>query len=103
MSQAYQDATGLDPKAFNLQAQYSHNSGNGLLKYANWAKVLSQITPLYTDFNNGKIDVDNYSTQATDLINKGLLPAGASIELQMANLGVNPADPGNVCRVCGTA
>ncbi len=99
MSKAYQDATGLDPKAFNLQAQYSHNSGNGLLKYANWAKVLSQINPLYADFNSGKIDVNTYANQAAIFINKGILTPTAGVELHLAS-AASPAAPENAGR-CG--
>lgn len=84
MAEVYQNETGVDPKAFTLQAQYSHNSGNGMLKYGNYGKVATLVNPIFADFNAGKIDVNNYTTQATQLINQNLTQKTASIQLKLA-------------------
>jgi multiple sugar transport system substrate-binding protein len=90
MAQVYQTETGVDPKAFTLQAQYSHNSGNGMLKYGNYGKVGTLVNPIFADFLAGKIDVNTYTTQATQFIDQNLTQKTTSIELKLA---ANPYAP----------
>ena len=62
-----------------------------MLKYGNYGKVATLVNPIFADFNAGKIDVNTYTTQATQFINQNLTQkTTAGIELKLA---ANPSAP----------
>jgi hypothetical protein len=65
-----QQESGVDPKAWLLQAQYSPVSASGMLKYAEWPKAADELTPKYNDLKAQKIPVGEYARTATDAINR---------------------------------
>jgi hypothetical protein len=46
--------------------------------------VASLVNPLFATFTAGKIDVNNHTTQATQIINQNLTQKTAGIELKLA-------------------
>jgi ABC-type glycerol-3-phosphate transport system substrate-binding protein len=69
-----QQESGVDPKAWLLQAQYSHLSAAGMLKYANWPRAAAELTPRYADLKAQQISVNEYTSLATEVINRYLAP-----------------------------
>ncbi|MGH2367005.1 MAG: ABC transporter substrate-binding protein [Chloroflexota bacterium] len=65
-----QQETGVDPKAWLVQAQYSPVSGSGLLKYGEWPKVVEELTPKHREFKANQIPTPEYAKVATETINR---------------------------------
>jgi ABC-type glycerol-3-phosphate transport system substrate-binding protein len=70
-----QQESGVDPKAWLLQAQYSPVSASGMLKYGEWPKAADELTPKYNDLKAQKIPVGEYARTAADTINRIVGPA----------------------------
>jgi multiple sugar transport system substrate-binding protein len=73
--QLRREQSGVDPKAWVLQAQYSPLSASGMLKYANWPKAAEELDPRYKDFKAQKVGVAEYARLATDTVDRLLAPA----------------------------
>jgi ABC-type glycerol-3-phosphate transport system substrate-binding protein len=69
---AYQQLTGNDARAYFLQQQYCKTSGYGLLKYAEWGRLLPELRPRFDDFMNDKLSAQAYATEATRLIDQNV-------------------------------
>jgi multiple sugar transport system substrate-binding protein len=70
-----QEQSGVDPKAWLVQAQYSPLSASGMLKYANWPKAAEELDPKYSkEFKAQKIGVTEYARAATETIDRLLAP-----------------------------
>jgi multiple sugar transport system substrate-binding protein len=65
-----QEESGVDPKAWLLQAQHSPVSASGMLKYANWPKAVEELTPKYNDFKAQRIGTTEYARTATEAIDR---------------------------------
>jgi len=68
------EQSGIDPKAWVLQAQYSQLSAGGMLKYPGWTTAGTELTPKFADFRAQKIGVGEYARTATETINRLLAP-----------------------------
>jgi multiple sugar transport system substrate-binding protein len=65
-----QQESGIDPKAWLLQAQYSPVSASGMLKYAAWPKAVEELTPKWNDFRGQRIGTSEYARTATETIDR---------------------------------
>ncbi|HEX2033320.1 MAG TPA: extracellular solute-binding protein [Chloroflexota bacterium] len=68
-----QEQSGVDPKAWVLQSQYSPLSASGMLKYASWPKVAEEIDPKYKAFRAQQLAVGDFARQASEAIDR-LMP-----------------------------
>ena len=62
--------TGVDATAWATQAQYSGQSGSGMLRMGLWPDVQRDLTPIYNDFLAAKMGVNEYADRATELIDR---------------------------------
>ena len=62
--------TGVDATAWATQAQYSGQSGSGMLRMGAWPDVQRDLTPIYNDFLAGTMGVNEYADRATALIDR---------------------------------
>lgn len=69
----FKQKTGVDATAWALQAQYSGQSGSGMLRYGNWPEVQRELTPPYNDFLAGAMGVNEYADRATEIVDRLLL------------------------------
>lgn len=69
-----QQESGIDPKAWLLQAQYSPVSASGMLKYALWPKAVEELTAKHRDLKDQKIGTTEYARTATESIDRILGP-----------------------------
>ena len=65
-----QEESGVDPKAWLLQAQHSPVSGGGLLKYAAWNQASTELTPRWNDFRANKMSTTDYARAATEVFDR---------------------------------
>ena len=69
---AFTDFTGNDARAYFLQQQYCKTSGYGLLKYADWGRLLPDLTARFNDHLGDKTSAQAYADEATRLIDLAL-------------------------------
>lgn len=72
--QQFRERTGIDARAYVLQAQASYPSGAGMLKYAKWDEVNREVTPFWNDFQADRISVNEFTERATRIIEERLIP-----------------------------
>jgi hypothetical protein len=68
------EESGVDPKAWLLQAQHSPVSASGMLKYANWPKAVEELTPRYQEFRGQQIGTTDYARTAVEVIDRVVVP-----------------------------
>ena len=66
----FKQKTGVDASAWALQAQYSGQSGSGMLRMGAWPDVQRDLTPIYNEFLAGTMGVNEYADRATELIDR---------------------------------
>jgi len=66
----FKQKTGVDATAWAAQAQYSGQSGSGMLRMGAWPDVQRDLTPIYNDFLAGTMGVNEYADRATELIDR---------------------------------
>lgn len=69
----FKQKTTVDATAWALQAQYSGQSGSGMLRMGSWPDVQRDLTPIYNDFLAGTMGVNEYADRATELIDRILV------------------------------
>jgi hypothetical protein len=65
---AFTAFSGNDARAYFLQQQYCKTSGYGLLKYADWGKLLPDLNARFTDYMGDRTSAQAYADEATRLI-----------------------------------
>ncbi len=73
LGERFKQKTGVDASPWALQAQYSGQSGSGMLRYGNWPEVQRELAPHYTEFLAGTMGVNEYADRATEIIDRLLL------------------------------
>ncbi len=51
-------------------AQYSGQSGSGMLRYGTWPEVQRELTNPANDFVAGKMSIDEYADRATEIVDR---------------------------------
>jgi ABC-type glycerol-3-phosphate transport system substrate-binding protein len=68
--QAFKSEIGIDGKAYFLQQQYCKTSGYGLLKYAPWGTLSTELNTRFNDFMGDKLSANDYAKEATTKIDQ---------------------------------